>query len=156
KMLPIAGDWTEIKAAIPQRGFLGSQLGKSADLLVIEAVFVKTRSAPQGFTNGRIAPCPMQSLLGSIVQARNPSETVDGREPKSYLIIESMLVAGLHESDALLHIVVVQERDEEASGVAVRTEHIFFDALPKLVHPHQIRRRRETLHHRFQLKEQRK
>ena len=63
--------------------------------------------------------------------------------------------AGLDEPDALLHVVVVQERDEESGGVAVGAEHVALELLAQLEHADQPGGGGEALGDRRQLVEER-
>jgi hypothetical protein len=71
------------------------------------------------------------------------------------LIVESRRIARLFETDALLHVVVIEEGHKIARRVAMGAEDILFRHLALLIHGHERAGRIETLHNRLQVIKQR-
>ena len=65
-----------------------------------------------------------------------------------------MFVARLNKANALLDIVIIQERDKETSGVAMRTQDIGLGLLAERIHTNQVGRWRGGLYDGFKIEEQ--
>ena len=88
----------------------------------------------------------MQSLLGAVVETGNAGQAEETGQAERDLIVILRRIRWVDVADALLHVVIVEESDEVARGVAVGAEYVGFDLLAKHIHADQLRRRREAFH----------
>src|SRR5271165_332601 len=68
-VLSVARDGAEIEAAVSQRWARPADRGDPCDVGVVKTILRKARTAPERFTNRRVAAGPVQPLLGAVVNA---------------------------------------------------------------------------------------
>jgi len=89
----------------------------------------------------------VESLFGAVVDAGDAGQGEQAGQPEGYLVVEFGRIPRRLMADALLHVVIVQERDEEPGRIPVRTDNIGFDCLALAVQPDHGRRRGKTPYH---------
>jgi hypothetical protein len=93
----------------------------------------------------------MQALLRAVVETRNSGQAEETSDTERDLIIISRRIRRIGVPDALLDIVIVEERNEVTCGVTVGAENIGFHLLAKYIHAYDFRRRREPFYDRLEI-----
>src|SRR5689334_6307645 len=95
--------------------------------------------SPQGFADGSIAVAQaMQALFGPVIDGRDTLQRKETCQAHGELVVEGM--SRVLKVEALLSIVIVEERHKETAGLAVSGDHRAPHALAFRVQAREIQR----------------